>query len=223
MHNPMYDERGHVWFTSRVGPPANPDWCKKGSDHPSAKLFPMESAARHLSRYDPKTGDLTPLAVVQSVSPSFLAVSPNRRVLVAVNESRRYNGILNSGSVSSFSIDPVSGDLAPVNVVPSRGADPAHLSFDRTGKWLFVANYGGGSIAVFPVAEDGTLSDAVHIVEHQGASNTNPVRQEAPHVHSVDISPDNRFLYVADLGKDEIAVYNFDANLRLRTRGDKKY
>ena len=59
MHNPMYDERGHVWFTSRVGPPANPDWCKKGSDHPSAKLFPMESAARHLSRYDPKTGKIT--------------------------------------------------------------------------------------------------------------------------------------------------------------------
>ncbi|HTE14519.1 MAG TPA: carboxypeptidase-like regulatory domain-containing protein [Burkholderiales bacterium] len=59
MHNPMYDERGHVWFTSRVGPPPNPDWCKKGSDHPSAKLFPMENAARHLSRYEPKTGKIT--------------------------------------------------------------------------------------------------------------------------------------------------------------------
>ncbi|MFM2123677.1 MAG: 6-phosphogluconolactonase [Acidobacteriota bacterium] len=162
-------------------------------------------------RYDGKSGGLTPLAVIPSVSPSFLAVSPNRRVLVAVNESRRYNGILNSGSVSSFSIDPATGDLAPISVVPSRGADPAHLSFDRTGKWLFVANNGGGSIAVFPVAGDGTLSDAAHVVEHQGASNANPVRQEAPHVHSVDISPDNRFLYVADLGKDEIAVYDFDA------------
>ncbi|HTD89828.1 MAG TPA: carboxypeptidase-like regulatory domain-containing protein, partial [Burkholderiales bacterium] len=59
MHNPMYDERGHVWFTSRVGPPANPDFCKKGSDHPSAKLMPMESAGRHLARYEPKTGKIT--------------------------------------------------------------------------------------------------------------------------------------------------------------------
>ena len=59
MHNPMFDEKGRVWFTSRVRPPANPDFCKKGSDHPSAKLFPVEQSNRHLSRYDPKTGKIT--------------------------------------------------------------------------------------------------------------------------------------------------------------------
>ena len=59
MHNPMMDEKGRVWFTSRVGPPANPDWCKKGSDHPSAKLTPVESANRHLSMYDPASGRIT--------------------------------------------------------------------------------------------------------------------------------------------------------------------
>ena len=59
MHNPMFDEKGRVWFTSRVRPPANPDFCKKGSDHPSAKLFPLEQANRHLSMYDPKTGKIT--------------------------------------------------------------------------------------------------------------------------------------------------------------------
>jgi hypothetical protein len=59
MHNPMFDEKGRVWFTSRVRPPANPDFCKKGSDHPSAKLFPVEQANRHLSMYDPKTGKFT--------------------------------------------------------------------------------------------------------------------------------------------------------------------
>ena len=59
MHNPMFDEQGRVWFTSRVRPPANPDFCKKGSDHPSAKLTPVESANRHLSMYDPKTGKIT--------------------------------------------------------------------------------------------------------------------------------------------------------------------
>jgi hypothetical protein len=59
MHNPMFDEKGRVWFTSRVRSPANPDFCKKGSDHPSAKLFPVEQANRHLSMYDPKTGEFT--------------------------------------------------------------------------------------------------------------------------------------------------------------------
>ena len=59
MHNPMFDEKGRVWFTSRVRPPANPDFCKKGSDHPSAKLFPVEQSNRHLSVYDPKTGKIT--------------------------------------------------------------------------------------------------------------------------------------------------------------------
>jgi hypothetical protein len=59
MHNPMFDETGRVWFTSRVRPPANPDFCKKGSDHPSAKLFPVEQANRHLSMYDPRTGKIT--------------------------------------------------------------------------------------------------------------------------------------------------------------------
>ena len=59
MHNPMFDERGRVWFTSRVRPPANPEFCKAGSEHPSAKLTPIDSANRHLSMYDPKTGKIT--------------------------------------------------------------------------------------------------------------------------------------------------------------------
>src|SRR5712692_1927248 len=59
MHNPMFDEKGRVWFTSRVRPPANPAFCKQGSDHPSAKLFPVEQANRHLAMYDPQTGKIT--------------------------------------------------------------------------------------------------------------------------------------------------------------------
>jgi hypothetical protein len=59
MHNPMFDEKGRVWFTSRVRPPANPAFCRQGSDHPSAKLTPIESSNRHLSMYDPGTGKIT--------------------------------------------------------------------------------------------------------------------------------------------------------------------
>jgi hypothetical protein len=59
MHNPMMDEKGRVWFTARVRPPANPDFCKKGSDHPPAQVFPLDEANRHLSMYDPATGKFT--------------------------------------------------------------------------------------------------------------------------------------------------------------------
>jgi hypothetical protein len=58
-HNPMFDEKGRVWFTSRIGTPANPDFCKSGSDHLSAKLTPIATSNRHLSVYDPKTGKIT--------------------------------------------------------------------------------------------------------------------------------------------------------------------
>lgn len=164
------------------------------------------------ARYDPSTGTLTPIGLAaQSVSPSFLAVHPNGKWLYAVNESRRYNGISNSGSVSAFSIDHKTGTLTALNVVPTRGADPCHLVVDRSGKWLFVANYSGGSVSVFPISDDGSVGEAAQVVQQGGATNADPVRQEAAHAHSVDMSPDNKLLYVSDLGADQIVVYNFDA------------
>ena len=71
-HNPMYDEKGRVWCTSRVGPPPNPDFCKKGSDHPSAKVFPLETSTRHLSMLDPKTGKITLIRTCYPDAPSRL-------------------------------------------------------------------------------------------------------------------------------------------------------
>lgn len=163
-------------------------------------------------RYDPATGKLTPLAIAaQTVSPSFLASHPNGRTLYAVNESRRYNGVSNSGSVSAFSIDFKTGNLKLLNTVASRGADPCHLTTDRTGRWLFIANYSGGSVSVFPIKDNGSLGDAAQIVPHTGSTNANPARQEGPHPHSVNVSLDNKIFYVSDLGGDAIFVYNFDA------------
>ncbi len=165
----------------------------------------------YLARYSAETGKLTPIGLgAPSVSPSFLAVHPSGRTLYAVNESRRYNGLANSGSVSAFSIDQATGALKLLNIVPSMGADPCHLTTDRTGRWLFVANYSGGSVAVFPIRESGELGEASQVVQHTGSTQADPVRQEAPHAHSVNISTDNETLYVSDLGNDQIVVYNFD-------------
>jgi 6-phosphogluconolactonase len=161
-------------------------------------------------RYDAGSGGLTPLGLAaETINPSFLAVHPNRRFLYAVNEVTNYKG-QSSGAVSAFAIDAATGKLKLLNQVASRGADPCYISVDRSGKYVLVANYTGGSVAVFPVLEDGRLGEASAFVQHSG-HGTNPERQEGPHAHSIDLSPDNRFAMVDDLGLDELLVYRFDA------------
>jgi 6-phosphogluconolactonase len=160
-------------------------------------------------RYDAATAEITPLGLAaETTNPSFVAVHPNGRFLYAVNEVSNYKGP-NSGGVSAFSVDHATGKLTFLNEVPSRGADPCYIIVDQTGKYVLVANYTGGSVAVFPVLADGKLGEASGFVQHTGRG-TNPERQEGPHAHSIDLSPDNRFAMVDDLGLDELLVYKFD-------------
>jgi 6-phosphogluconolactonase len=160
-------------------------------------------------RFDPATDQLTSLGLAaETVDPSFLAVDPSRRFLYAVNEISQYEG-RSSGGVSAFAIDHGTGKLTFLNEVPSGGAGPCHVSLDKTGRYVLVANYGGGSLAVFPILKDGRLGEASAFVQHHGAS-VNPQRQEGPHAHSIYASPDNRFVLSADLGLDEVLVYRFD-------------
>jgi 6-phosphogluconolactonase len=97
-----------------------------------------------------------------------------------------------------------------LNELPSRGSAPCYVSFDRTGKYVLVANYGGGSLTVFPMLTDGRLGEASAFVQHTGSS-VRP-EQKSAHAHSIDLSADNRFAIAADLGMDEVVVYRFDAN-----------
>src|SRR2546426_874551 len=160
-------------------------------------------------RFDAATGRLTSVGLVaNTTNPSFLAVHPSRRFLYAVNEIANYDSG-KSGGVSAFAIDRETGKLTFLNEVSSHGADPCHVSLDKAGKFVLVANYSGGSIAVFPVLEDGRLGEASAFVQHSGSS-VNPKRQEGPHAHSIDTSPDNRFVLAADLGLDRLLVYRFD-------------
>jgi len=161
-------------------------------------------------RFDPAIDRLTSLGLAaETADPSFLAIDPTRHFLYAVNEVSQYEG-RTSGGVSAFAIAPGTGKLTFLNEVPSGGAGPCHLTVDKTGKYVLVANYGGGSLAVFPILKDGRLGEASAFVQHKGAS-VNPQRQEGPHAHSIYMSPDNRFAISADLGLDEVFVYRFDA------------
>ena len=167
-------------------------------------------------RFNAATSEITPLGLAaETTNPSFVALHPNGRFLYAVNEVGNYKGP-NSGGVSAFSVDRATGKLTFLNELPSRGADPCYITVDQTGKYVLVANYTGGSVAVFPVLADGKLGEASAFVQHTG-HGTNPARQEGPHAHSIDLSADNRFAMVDDLGLDELDVYKFDASKGLLT------
>jgi 6-phosphogluconolactonase len=159
--------------------------------------------------FDSGTGRLTAMAVAATTrDPSFLTVAPNEKYLYAVNELGEFDG-KKSGAVTSYSLDAKSGQLGQLNEVPSGGADPCYVSFDGTGKYLLVANYSGGSVSTFPVASDGHIEPASAFVQHSG-SGPNKERQEGPHAHFIASSADNRFVFVVDLGLDEVVVYHFD-------------
>jgi len=167
-------------------------------------------------RFNAENGQLSPIgAATESVDPSFVAVHPNGKYLYAVNEIANFNGGT-GGAVSAFAIDAKTGALKLLNQVPTRGAGPCHLSLDKTGNYVLDANYDGGSIASFPVHDDGTLGTASGFVQHSG-SGPDKERQEGPHAHWIGTSPDNHFALAADLGLDQILVYGFDSSKGLFT------
>lgn len=164
---------------------------------------PQKSKGIYAWRFQPATGTLTAGGLVaETTSPSFLAVHPNQRFLYAVNE-------VNAGTVSAFAIDQPTGKLKFLNQVSSKGGGPCHLTTDRTGRFLYVANYNTGSVAAFPIHDDGSLGESSAFIQHTGSS-VNPQRQRGPHAHSTVMTPDNKFVFVGDLGLDQVFGYRFD-------------
>jgi 6-phosphogluconolactonase len=186
-----------------------------------------ESRGIYAYRFDAASSELTPLGIAAEASnPSFLAIDPSHRFLYAVNEVQKYKDA-NSGVVSAFAIDRQKGDrqtgkVQLLNAVASRGADPCYIAFDKTGKYALVANYTGGSVAVFPVQPDGHIGESSAFVQHVGSS-VNRERQEGPHAHWIETTPDNRFAIAVDLGLDELLVYRFDAKTGSLTPNNPPY
>ncbi len=173
-------------------------------------------------RFDGATGKAGPLALAAEASnASFLAVHPNGRYLYAVSEINTFEG-KRSGAVAAFKIDAAAGTLKLLNKVSSGSAGPCHVSFDKTGKYVLVANYSGGAVAVLPILSNGKLGEATSVIQHKG-KGVDPSRQEAPHAHGIIASPDNRFVLAADLGLDEVLIYKFDAAKGTLTPNDPPY
>lgn len=147
--------------------------------------------------------------VAEATHPSFLAFPPSGRFVYAVSEVGG-NGHEPGGRVIAWARDPASGRLSRLNAAPSGGDGPCHLAVDFTGQHVLVAHYGSGSVAVLPIRADGSLGAPTCVVPHTGSS-VHPRRQRQPHVHAVNLAPDNRHALVADLGTDRVVVYRFDA------------
>jgi 6-phosphogluconolactonase len=167
---------------------------------------------------NPHTGALSGKKLVAKVqNPSWIVIHPSKKYLYSVNEI--VNG--KSGAVSAFAIEPESGDLKLLNEVTSEGRGSAHMSLDASGKFAFVANYAGGTIAVLPILENGKLGEAVDVHHDLGSVGSKTATDappgsfaisghDAPHAHMIAADPGNRFVLAVDLGQDRIYVYRFD-------------
>src|SRR5688500_9139309 len=138
-------------------------------------------------RFDDSSGRLTPLGLAaETPSPSFLTASTDGRFVFAVNEVQSFEG-KPSGRVTSFTVDRASAKLTEVSGQPSMGAGPCHLALDGTGRYLAVANYGGGNYALFPVGVDGRLQPATSVITGAGPDAPKPLG------HMVGFDAGNRF------------------------------
>ena len=155
-----------------------------------------------------------------TTNPSFLALHPSGRFLYAVNEDAPSSG---TDHITAFAIGDANSSerLRAIGTVSSQGLAPCHLSIDASGKWLFVANYVSGTIAVYPIQSDGRLGQARQVIQQKGSG---PVasRQASAHAHEVVLSPDGRFLLSVDLGADRIFVYGFEATTGALTPNGKQ-
>src|SRR3989442_2335207 len=165
-----------------------------------------ESKGIYAYEFDADTGRLTPKGVAaETPDPSWVAVHPGGKYLYAANEAGK------ASTVSAFAVDVKSGKLTLLNQMPALGEDPCYLSFDKTGKYVFVANYSSGNVVVFPIGPDGKLEAAAANVRDEGKLGPNKERQDGPHAHWIQATAHNHFVYVADLGLDHVLIYKFDA------------
>lgn len=164
--------------------------------------------------FDPETGAVTATGVAAAVAnPAWLALNPDKSVMYAGLE-------VGEGEIAGLRIDAGSGELSEINRVSSEGASPCYVSLTADGRYVLVANYTSGTVAVLPVEADGRLEMASDTVRHEGSS-VNPDRQGEPHTHMISPSPDGGHVLVTDLGTDEVIAYRLDEERGILGRSDE--
>ena len=168
-----------------------------------------DSEGIYVYRLNMSNGRLSRVSTMSGIeNPSFLDISPDQRFLYAIGEISEMDD-KPGGAAASYAIDQQSGALTHLNTETTVGSGPCHVHVDRTGSYLLVANYGGGSVALLPIREDGSLGPASDFIQHEGSS-VNPNRQNEPHAHSIMVAPNNKHAFAPDLGMDKILIYSID-------------
>lgn len=168
-----------------------------------------DEGAIHAFKLNLDSGALTQVERTADVEhPFFLALSPDRKYLYSIH-AKQFGG-KDHEQVAAYELVGRSGKLKLLNRQSARGTAACYLDVDATGKTVVVANYSTGSVASFPVRDDGSLGEAASFVQHKGSS-IDENRQQGPHAHCIVVSPDNRFVYAADLGLDQVLGYRLDA------------
>jgi len=168
----------------------------------------------YVSRFHPATGEVSrPELAAEIVNPSFLAVSPDQRFLYAVIEDPLSLGpeFDHESYVSAFAIDAATGKLRLLNTRPTGGTSTCYISVDKSGHYVLMANFGSSSVSVLRINADGSLGEQTAFMKHIGHGR-DPSFQSRAHPHSIDVSPDNRYAVVSDLGVDKLFTYRFDAS-----------
>ena len=180
-----------------------------------------DSKGIYASSLDLATGSLAPATLVaEALQPSWLRFHPAQQTVYSVNE----DGDAPSCTAYRLLRDGGGGgvlSLEKINTVSTGSAGPTHFSVSPSGKHLAVANYGGGALTVLPAAADGSLEAASALVQHEG-SGPNEKRQSAPHAHSANFDRTGRFIFVCDLGTDELVVYELLPSGEVRRRSEAR-
>ena len=184
-------------------------------------LPPGNGRGIHIFDVDRETGALTPSGLHEmGISPSSLVLNADGTRMYSANETERV-GDAKQGTVSAFAIDRTNGELKLLNSVPSGGAGPTYVSIHPSGRFVLVANYFGGSVAVLPILSDGKLGEATDIKNDAGKLGPTRAKNAPPgtfafsghdrtHAHMIQADPSGQFVLHVDLGLDTIYVWKFD-------------
>ena len=168
----------------------------------------------HVYRIDPQTGAWTHVQHVGDlVNPSFLVMAADQRHLYSVHGDETY--------ATAFSVDRATGFLQPLNRAETGGRNGVHQAIDPGGRFMVVANYGAGNVAVLPIRPDGALADAVQVVVLPGQPGPHRIEQTSSHPHHVVFDPSGRWVIVPDKGLDRVFVFRFDAATGKLTPSDQ--
>ncbi len=162
----------------------------------------------------------SPTVVAPCRNPSWVTVTSSGKYLYSVNETKQYEGGV-GGGVTAYARDPSTGALTPLNSRPSDGVEPAYIALDTSERFVLVANFRSGSMAVFARNDDGSLGDLVGRCQHTGSS-AHPIRQAGPHPHMIALDPVTGNVLVPDLGLDAIVVYELDDMGQLAERTSER-